>query len=565
MDRLAALRTSVVADRYRTTAIEPERLERILAAATDTPGFARQFPLRLLVIRDDLTKRALRGACETQRARWFHNVAEWLQKALVEAGEPRQLTVLSEAPCVVCVFGETEKPGWREAGWAASERLRVAARAEGLHAGIVHVDSLGFLNALLDVPATFTGVALLTLGEPESVRTPDPVHYDDLVIPYFPDAKRLASWNNPTKMHELARKQLPPPRPFLSHKELLLNVVRTACEIANSRSLDHVFSLATGQLRRLFRYDHASIGFLDPVDGKVRLRQSTKESGTPACRQEIPLTEDNVIGWVILNKSGILRNEIARDGMFTEQMSSESMQSDMIVPVVSENTVLGTINIGSTTANNFTQSDFDVLREFGKLIGGAVERLQASGRQRPIGVPAGVLSSGKFPAHLAVEVARCRDRGAACGLLIVSLDDPKGTDTRAPEVEDMLQASVARVIRECTREIDMLARVAGRDLAVILPDVEAAGLPLIAERIRAAVQARVHTGGDAAATPVRITVSIGASVVGGASAESAGLFEQAAAALRRAQGQGRNRFCVYDPEQDATQASGAGPTSSTGA
>ena len=126
------------------------------------------------------------------------------------------------------------------------------------------------------------------------------------------------------------------------------DVIRIAAEIQACNDIDTLFALITRTMSRLFRYDRASVAFLDPDDHKLRLRNIQKFQGHPVGENFLlPLDESNVIGWVVLNRSGILRNEIASDELIEEQLHSESLRSDMIVPMISGGSVLGTLNCGS--------------------------------------------------------------------------------------------------------------------------------------------------------------------------------------------------------------------------
>jgi diguanylate cyclase (GGDEF)-like protein len=106
---------------------------------------------------------------------------------------------------------------------------------------------------------------------------------------------------------------------------------------------------------------------------------------------------------------------------------------------------------------------------------------------------------------------------------------------------DALQR-VARAIRETVRSVDFPARYGGEEFAVILPQIDAAAVAVIAERVRAAIEALAAPPGGA-----KVTVSIGAAIypVDGASAEA--LFKTADARLYEAKEGGRNRVVAQAP------------------
>jgi diguanylate cyclase (GGDEF)-like protein len=559
MDLRDALRTRKLIEGFRSDPVDPERLRRVLAAATTTPSFADQSPIRLLVIEDPETKHALRRVCEQQRQHWFNETAEWIHETLENSGERRELVSLTDAPHVVCIFGEIDKPSWREAAWHAAERLRLAAVGESLFADVVRLDSLGFLNGLLEVPQNFTGVAILALGEPSTMRdvTQSPPKLDDLLLPYEPRKDRLEHWDDPVRLGKLERARDTKQRPFISDKLLLLKTIQTAGDINTCTDLDSAFALVTRELRRIFRYDRASVAYLDPEDSSVRLRNIHKEFGLPiGDNHPVPLDEDNVIGWVMLNKSGVCRNEIAKEEMFSEQMSTERLRSDMVVPMIADGSVYGTLNVGCYQPNAFTQSDFEILREFGKLLGTAVERLQHGNRHTGFDLLTGVFSHRRFHDQLAAEVARCRENDLHCALLLVNLDRFSVlNETYGHDIGDKVLASVARAIRDSIRDVDILARFAGEEFVVLLPETNAEVLAVVGERIRTCVSSRVHALHHSKLA-VKTTASIGGGVFSG-NEEQPELLSQARAALQRAKRDGRDCFCLFDPALDTRETPGS--------
>jgi diguanylate cyclase (GGDEF)-like protein len=107
--------------------------------------------------------------------------------------------------------------------------------------------------------------------------------------------------------------------------------------------------------------------------------------------------------------------------------------------------------------------------------------------------------------------------------------------------DDCLRAVGAMLLNNATRARDLVARIGGEEMAVIMPEVEIGGALVVAERMRAAVELAGIRQGSAAAHPV-VTISIGVSATrdpGNASIED--LVRVADRALYRAKETGRNR------------------------
>ena len=97
-------------------------------------------------------------------------------------------------------------------------------------------------------------------------------------------------------------------------------------------------------------------------------------------------------------------------------------------------------------------------------------------------------------------------RGARCATMMVDLDGFKQVnDFMGHDAGDLVLRDIAQALTEHTRTVDMVARYGGDEFVVILPDVQAAGAVLAAERVLEAVA----RAGRARWTEVPVTASIG--------------------------------------------------------
>jgi diguanylate cyclase (GGDEF)-like protein len=111
----------------------------------------------------------------------------------------------------------------------------------------------------------------------------------------------------------------------------------------------------------------------------------------------------------------------------------------------------------------------------------------------------------------AMEARRAASLGLALSRLMIDVDHFKRfNDTHGHAVGDLVLSDVAGILREMARKSDFVARYGGEEFCLLLPEtpIEAAGI--LAERIRAAVEAkRVRPPGHD--LPLTVTVSIGVS------------------------------------------------------
>jgi len=148
-----------------------------------------------------------------------------------------------------------------------------------------------------------------------------------------------------------------------------------------------------------------------------------------------------------------------------------------------------------------------------------------------------------FRERIDSEIDRAARYESRFGVLVLDLDRFKNyNDTYGHLAGNDALQRVSRAIRETVRSVDFPARYGGEEFAVILPEIDAASVALIAERVRIAVEALPAPAGGST-----VTVSIGVAIypIDGANPEA--LFKTADERLYVAKEQGRNRVISAAP------------------
>jgi len=100
---------------------------------------------------------------------------------------------------------------------------------------------------------------------------------------------------------------------------------------------------------------------------------------------------------------------------------------------------------------------------------------------------------------------------------------------------------LSRVLQDCVRQVDTLARYGGDEFTVLLADTGTEEAMVIAERIRRTVEETLFEGGRA--TPIRLTISIGVATYPHHADARDSLLDTADKAMYRAKSLGRNCCC----------------------
>ena len=153
----------------------------------------------------------------------------------------------------------------------------------------------------------------------------------------------------------------------------------------------------------------------------------------------------------------------------------------------------------------------------------------------------GVANRRAFDQALRTEWRRCARAGEPLSVLMVDIDDFKRfNDTFGHPVGDAALIAVTRTLADqLHRAGDVLARYGGEEFAVILPDVDADGAAVVANRLVQAV--RTVTIRQAAGWQVSVSVGAATCLPGADLASSSELVARADTALYAAKAAGKNR------------------------
>jgi diguanylate cyclase (GGDEF)-like protein len=144
-----------------------------------------------------------------------------------------------------------------------------------------------------------------------------------------------------------------------------------------------------------------------------------------------------------------------------------------------------------------------------------------------------------FQEELRSAVELARRHGHRLALALVDLDHFKQVnDTNGHRRGDAVLVEVAQILEQVRTE-DRSFRIGGDEFAILFPATSAGGAGIVAEKIRARVEAEVDG----------VTTSIGIAELGLAAPDADSLIDRADTAMYAAKRQGKNRVVVHaDPQ-----------------
>lgn len=337
--------------------------------------------------------------------------------------------------------------------------------------------------------------------------------------------------------------------PGTGRRDLLKSLLEIAAALTSKEDLPAILGTLTREISLLIPIDQASIALLDENSANLsmRLTYSRGKALLPTEGEQVPVALENPFGWSVLHRRPLWRNDLEADLRFTENPAGPGMRSEMVVPLLIRDRVLGTLNLASTSLHAFTATDFDILQRCGQLAAVAVENnlLYRQTRELSLIDPlTGIYNQRHFRFLLGVEVERARRYSRTMALMMVDVDDFKRVnDTLGHPIGDRVLRGIARILGAGLRRSDVLARYGGEEFAVVLQETDLEAGCSVAEKLRRDVETQAAFP-DGRNGEVRATVSVGVAFYPTGAEDETALLARADEALYRAKRSGKNRVCT---------------------
>ncbi len=258
---------------------------------------------------------------------------------------------------------------------------------------------------------------------------------------------------------------------------------------------------------------------------------------------------EGVAGTVLKTGNSIIVNDGHKDPLFKsfDQTSGfeNSIENLISVPLKIKDRVTGVINgVNKQDGEGFSEEDQRLLEALAQQAAMAVEHA----RLYELAITDGLTRlfiHRYFQARLEEEVVRARRYHTACSLIMFDIDHfKKFNDTYGHQQGDIVLIEVAKLIKLTVRDtVDIPARYGGEEFAIILPETDAKGAQLVAERFRKTIESFDFPGQDHA---LKVTISLGIATFPDHASEKNVLIKKADIALYECKNRGRNCSCIYN-------------------
>ncbi|MEE9392192.1 MAG: sensor domain-containing diguanylate cyclase [Planctomycetota bacterium] len=433
---------------------------------------------------------------------------------------------------------------------AAMLSARYSPGAFLARAALLPANSADYLRELRDVAAPYR----LIISESEEAILDDIESVDERLAEPFGYGALLHALGNPdgesvtdlTSSLVSDEERLPPRESRLSkviqamlefselehdRDKLLTRGLEVVMEISRARRGSLMLQSGAGKPLEMVR----RIGFPDDIPTQVVV-----QLGAP------------IAGSVAESGQALLVKDIARE--FPDRPSrGYATNSCLVVPLRDRQLSLGVFNVADRADGAaFSPDDAETLRllagHFAVALRNAknIEELHALTVIDPL---TQLYNRRHFDRQLRQELARARRYGRQLTLALIDIDNFKAfNDVNGYVTGDTILREVARLIRRCFREVDVVTRWGGDEFAVLLPETGASVAAVgerksYVDRVRSTL-ASYDFRSSVPEIASQITASVGAATFPVDAHDSDDLFRRANEALHLAKKRGANRTAM---------------------
>jgi formate hydrogenlyase transcriptional activator len=160
--------------------------------------------------------------------------------------------------------------------------------------------------------------------------------------------------------------------------------LRTLLEINNAiitnlseEALLRSFSEA---VRRVVPFDRAALTLYLPGKNAFRYLAIESRLASDYFRPGLEFEhKESISAWVFDNQRAVVRRDLEKEQHYSNDrhLVAEGLRSDCVVPLMVRGTSIGTLNVGSTTKNQYSEADAEYLREVANQFALAVENTKS--------------------------------------------------------------------------------------------------------------------------------------------------------------------------------------------
>lgn len=309
--------------------------------------------------------------------------------------------------------------------------------------------------------------------------------------------------------------------------------------IVSSLDLETISQTVVQSLKDSFGYTHVSIY---SADGEYLHMKAQVGYSEERALPKIHISQ-GVIGKTYRTRSIHFIKDIAREETYLN--ADDYITSEICIPLVKDDIVLGILNVEADRERELTQADVNVLTAIAGPIAVSMDNARLHAQLKEMATTdavTGLSNRHVFEQALHAEVERAERNQSLLSLIIFDIDFFKQfNDLYGHPAGDARLKAVANIIKQNLRKYDIAARYGGDEFAIILSECNQQNALMFAERLRQGTWAGAPQSQNSEGIP-GYTLSLGIATYPQDANQPSALLIEADNAAMRAKQQGRNRI-----------------------
>ncbi len=257
--------------------------------------------------------------------------------------------------------------------------------------------------------------------------------------------------------------------------------------------------------------------------------------------------DEGISGQVASTGKPMLINDTSNEVGYLHYKGQKRTEGSFLsLPLKYKNNVIGVLNVGNDVPNSLTRKDMDFLSAICAQIAVVIENTRLYAQTKELSITddlTGLFNRRHMRVVLDKEWERAKRYSQPLSLLMIDVDLFKEYNDKFGHLKgDEALGTLSQIFKTHIRGIDTTIRYGGEEFIIILPDTNADGAMIVAEKLRKATVEAFKQDGT-----IILTVSIGFVSYPDEMFDNANEFLYASdIALYEAKKQGRNTIIKYD-------------------
>ncbi len=329
----------------------------------------------------------------------------------------------------------------------------------------------------------------------------------------------------------------------LMELELLNRVTRA---ITTTDEVDELLQTIVREIHSSL--DVTSIGILlvgpDGVEMNVRAAAGDHAADMPKLKLRVG---KGVTGDAALKGTTQYLPDVTRDERYVPV--DPNIRCELAVPLISKGSVMGVLNLESSTVNAFSEEDRHVVEIVAAQTAQILTKALLYEEMATMAVTdglTGLFNHRQFFVRLDAEFKRAIRYTYPLSLIMLDIDFFKNfNDTHGHLRGDAVLREIASIITKTMRETDVVARYGGEEFVAILPLCHESTAMEVAERLRMSIES-AGLGGEGGAHPLTVSIGICSAPKDASSYEE--LVKRTDDAMYFSKRMGRNLCTLWRPD-----------------